>query len=260
MNARFRCAQESCADLRCTRTQCKCCRDASAVGNASGSDDRNPDSVDDCRNKGSQSHHFALGLIGIKAATVPAGFHSLNHNHVCASRLCCLRFSDGRRIGEPRDAKGLKPIHEFGWVESHYRRDYGWAGLEQRLALRGEVWWPGITRVFCDHRPPLRKKLAHAFFVGRIADRGRVGNPEIELKSAIARGSHLIGPGTISERAIKSAPQAPRPPAFATAIDRAGALAPAMGAKSIGTRRPNLSQNSVVRLRMLMAPPYGSSY
>src|SRR5579863_2358716 len=33
-----------------------------------------------------------------------------------------------------------------------------------------------------------------------------------------------------------------------------------MGAKSIGTRRPNLSQNSVVRLRMLMARPYGSSY
>ena len=90
MNARFRCAQESCADLRCTRAQCKRCGDTSAVGNASGSDDRNPNSVDDCRNKGSQSHHFALGLMGIKAAAVPAGFHSLNHNHVCASHLCGL--------------------------------------------------------------------------------------------------------------------------------------------------------------------------
>ena len=31
--------------------------------------------------------------------------------------------------------------------------------------------------------------------MGRIADRGRIGNPEIDLKSAVARGPHLIGPG-----------------------------------------------------------------
>src|SRR3984893_4004431 len=66
-----------------------------------------------------------------------------------------------------------------------------------------------------------------------------------------------LAQATISGLAIRSAPQAPRPPALATAMDRAGALAPAMGAKRIGTRRPNRSQNALVRLRMLMARSYG---
>jgi hypothetical protein len=49
-------------------------------------------SVDHRRNEGNQSHEFALGLAGIKTATVPAGFHSLDHNHVCACRFGGFRF------------------------------------------------------------------------------------------------------------------------------------------------------------------------
>src|SRR5207342_508597 len=77
--------------------------------------------------------------------------------------------------------------------------------------------------------------------------------PLLALRTSLAQA-------TISGRAIKSAPQAPKPPAFATATDRAGALAPAMGARRIGTRRPNRSQNSVVRLRIFMARSYGFFY
>ena len=57
---------------------------------------------------------------------------------------------------------------------------------------------------------------------------------------------------TISAGDIKSAPQAPSPPALATAIDSAGALAPAIGANRMGTRSPNRLQNSSVRSRMFM--------
>jgi hypothetical protein len=42
----------------------------------------------------------------------------------------------------------------------------------------------------------------------------------------------------ISPGCINSAPQDASPPAFATAIESDGALAPAMGARRIGTRKP----------------------
>src|SRR3954465_6607511 len=51
----------------------------------------------------------------------------------------------------------------------------------------------------------------------------------------------------MSSGRISSAPHAPKPPAFATAIDNDGALAPAIGARSIGTWMPNRRQNSAVR-------------
>src|SRR4030081_51094 len=60
----------------------------------------------------------------------------------------------------------------------------------------------------------------------------------------------------MSGRVIRSAPQAPRPPALATAMDSAGALAPAIGAKRIGTRKPNRSQNALVRSLTFMASPF----
>ena len=62
----------------------------------------------------------------------------------------------------------------------------------------------------------------------------------------------------ISSGVIRRTPQAPRPPALATAMERAGALAPAMGARRMGTRRPNRSQNALVRSRMLIADPSSS--
>jgi hypothetical protein len=114
MNTRFRRAKECCADLYSTCAQCKCRGDTSPVSDAPCGDNGNSNCIDHCGNKSDQAHHFTFGLIGIKAAPMPAGFHSLNHNHVCASRFCGLRFSDGRSIGEPRDAKGLEAINEFG--------------------------------------------------------------------------------------------------------------------------------------------------
>ena len=51
----------------------------------------------------------------------------------------------------------------------------------------------------------------------------------------------------ISSGRIISAPQAPRPPALATAMESSGGQAPAMGASRIGSLRPNRSQNAWVR-------------
>src|SRR5271157_3794982 len=52
----------------------------------------------------------------------------------------------------------------------------------------------------------------------------------------------------ISAGCISNAPQAPRPPALATATDRAGGHAPAIGANRIGTRNPKRWQKISVRL------------
>src|SRR5271165_1477547 len=52
----------------------------------------------------------------------------------------------------------------------------------------------------------------------------------------------------ISGGCISNAPQAPRPPALATATDRSGGHAPAIGADRIGTRNPKRWQKISVRL------------
>src|SRR5205807_7312839 len=49
---------------------------------------------------------------------------------------------------------------------------------------------------------------------------------------------------------ITSAPHAPRPPAFATAMESDGGQAPAIGARRIGTRSPNRSQKARARRRV----------
>src|SRR5262249_57070757 len=51
----------------------------------------------------------------------------------------------------------------------------------------------------------------------------------------------------ISSGFIRSAPQPPNPPALMTAIDSDGALAPAIGAKRIGTCMPKRLQNAAER-------------
>src|SRR3954466_7933880 len=59
----------------------------------------------------------------------------------------------------------------------------------------------------------------------------------------------------MSSGRISSAPQAPKPPAFATAMDNDGALAPAIGARRIGTWMPKRRQNSAVRSSALILVP-----
>src|SRR5437588_12313401 len=49
---------------------------------------------------------------------------------------------------------------------------------------------------------------------------------------------------------ITSAPHAPRPPAFATAMESDGGQAPAIGAWRSGTRSPNRSQKARARRRV----------
>ena len=55
----------------------------------------------------------------------------------------------------------------------------------------------------------------------------------------------------ISSGGISSAPQAPRPPALITALDSEVGLAPAMGARRMGIRRPNPRANELARSRAL---------
>jgi hypothetical protein len=53
----------------------------------------------------------------------------------------------------------------------------------------------------------------------------------------------------ISFGCINTAPQAPRLPAFISAIDKDGGQAPAIGASSIGSFKPKRLQNNSARVR-----------
>ena len=76
---------------------------------------------------------------------------------------------------------------------------------------------------------------------------GGSGIQRLIWKGPLVPARTSLAQALISSGFISSAPQAPSPPAFATAIDSEGALAPAMGASKIGVRKPNLSQNACAR-------------
>ena len=59
---------------------------------------------------------------------------------------------------------------------------------------------------------------------------------------------NVVDQSEIASASISSAPQAPMPPASATAAASAGGQAPAMGAIRIGTRRPYTWAKSSARV------------
>jgi hypothetical protein len=71
-----------------------------------------------------------------------------------------------------------------------------------------------------------------------IAHWRRLGNPKINLKPSIHIRAHFSSPVFDFFRRIRSAAQAPNPPARITAIEDDGGQAPAIGARRIGTRIP----------------------
>jgi hypothetical protein len=77
------------------------------------------------------------------------------------------------------------------------------------------------------------------------------------LKPPLLAARTSAAQAAISSGCINSAPHAPSPPALATAIERDGALALAMGASSIGTCRPKRRQKAAVRARVELI---GSGY
>src|SRR4051794_1563132 len=56
----------------------------------------------------------------------------------------------------------------------------------------------------------------------------------------------------ISSGCMRRTPQAPNPPALATAMDSDGELAPAMGARRIGRRKPNRAQKLSARSNVML--------
>src|SRR5215475_3167057 len=85
----------------------------------------------------------------------------------------------------------------------------------------------------------------------RVLDRGAGEGSEIQLlswKASLLLERTSFAQAMISSGCISSTPHDPSPPAFATAIERDGPLAPAMGASRIGTRRPKRAQKASARL------------
>ncbi len=76
------------------------------------------------------------------------------------------------------------------------------------------------------------------------------GIQRLRLKTPLLFARTSLAQSTISAGCMGKAPHAPSPPALATAIESDGALAPAIGPRRIGTRRPNRRQNALVRSKV----------
>src|SRR5258708_2664419 len=86
---------------------------------------------------------------------------------------------------------------------------------------------------------------------------GGSGTHKFKLNRPLLFARTSAAHATISSGCIKSAPHAPKPPALATAIDKEGELAPAMGPSKIGTWSAKRRQKVSVRSKQgLMGPPF----
>jgi hypothetical protein len=69
-------------------------------------------------------------------------------------------------------------------------------GREQGVALHAKIERLGVARLGRHRRSPLPEKVAYPLFVLGIADRLRVGDPQIDLERAIALAAELLGPAS----------------------------------------------------------------
>ena len=93
-----------------------------------------------------------------------------------------------------------------------------------------------------------------------IANRRWIRHPEIDLERTPTLAANSSVQVRIDSGVIRSAPQAPIPPAFATATDRDGGHAPAIGASRIGRRidillaKASALERGFVTLRLFIYP------
>ena len=95
--------------------------------------------------------------------------------------------------------------------------------------------------------PETFKKCPHLILVRTIAMRRWIRDPKIDLICPLPLVRTSSAHATMSLGCISSAPQAPRLPAFMTAIDKDGAEAPAIGASRIGSCKPKRRQKASAR-------------
>ena len=249
VNASFRTAKETGADLHCARAQDQGCRDAACVSDAACSNDRDRDGIRYRGQKREQSDLLTLGVTGIETTAMPACLRTLSDDRISPRAFCRPCLGNRRHGRKPRDAVLLQLGDERCRIEPHDRRDDGWSRLQDRPALRIKGGWHDIRSFRWDLRAPSSQEVAHLCLVGWIAGRRGIGDPRVDLERTVRAGADRAAQARISSGPIRRAPQAPRPPAFATATESAGGQAPAIGANRIGTCSPNREQKISVRWR-----------
>ena len=172
-----------------------------------------------------------------RGAAMAAGLHALRHDHLGARSLRGPCLGHGGDIGEPGDALGLQALDEVGRVEAHDEEITGRPGVQQGLALRSEVERRGVTCFARDLGPHRRGRRAPPPRP-RVTRGGGSGIQRLMLKPPLLPARNSAAQSLMASGRIRSAPQAPRPPARATAMESEAGQAPAIGASRMGTRRP----------------------
>ena len=192
----FGAAQKGGADLHRAGPQDQRRSDAAAIADTAGRDDRHRQFVGEPRQQREQPNHLPLGGARIEGAAMPAGFEPLRHHRVGPGLLGGARLGEGRRAGEPSDAARLQQGDESVGKQAHDRRHDSRARGEQRGALRVEINGRRIARFGRDQRAPLAEKLAHSPLVLAVAQRRRIGDPQIDLEATVALPAELLRPGS----------------------------------------------------------------
>ena len=98
-----------------------------------------------------------------------------------------------------------------------------------------------------DRRAPGREERPEPDLVRAVTSGRGIGNPEIELERPAAAGPEFSAHRRMAAAGLRSAPIAPMPPALATAIERLGGHAPAIGASMMGTAKPCAAAKAFAR-------------
>ena len=139
-----------------------------------------------------------------------ASLHALSDDDVGTGGLGELCFADSRHRREPLDASGLHPRHEAVRIEAHNRRYDLWSRLQHCFALSFEIGWRDAAGFRRDLRSPIVEKTPQRFFGDRVSLGRRIGDPQIELKAAVAPCTYVRGPVPDCIRLHQKCPAAPQ--------------------------------------------------
>ena len=197
-----------------------------------------------------QAHALQPGSRRVKRSAMPAGLVSLRDDRVRASVARTSRsFREGCRCCEPRDATFLQtadakeaentPMIEETAVGASSRN------VSHCASKSGGIVSPADGGTGGPHAS--RNLLICISAPGSLRGRGSVIQTFNRNGPLLLLALNSSTQDRISAGGERSAPIAPIPPAFATAIDRLAGHAPAIGASMIGSLRPNFAQNRFAR-------------
>ena len=240
--------RESGAELDCAGAQQQGGGGGSGVGDAAGGDYGDAHGVRHGGQQGEQADRARLGVGGVEAAAMAAGFGPLRHDNVGAGGFRGAGLGDGCDGCPPGDAGLFQAVHESGREQAHDGGGGGGTGDDQGVALLAEGNGLGVGVGCGDFGAPAGEEGAQSGFVFGVARGWGIRDPKVYLEGAGGLPANGVCPGLDFGRAEQQ--RAARAHAAGFRHFHRPAVADRrrpMGARVTGADRPKRSQNACVR-------------